>query len=315
MNNDSLFHQGELAIQTRIGARQQAVATERVMQPFIPETAMHFISQQSMAVASSRDENGKVWASILFGAPGFMKADHEQLLRLDRDLCLTASEDPIWQNLEQDSEIGILFIELSSRRRLRINGRVSRDSNSYLIAVDLSYPNCPKYIQTRNLTVAGNRMSAEETKTASGERLTPQQCKQLSRADTFFVASAHPQAGCDASHRGGHPGFVEVLDTQRLRIPEYTGNGLFNTLGNFKSYPYAGLVFPDFEGNRILQLTGQVEILWDEYAKDEKPLNQSLYWEFKLESWQVRVMPIELKSDFIGYSPFLPAVMNENTMA
>ncbi|MBF6057499.1 pyridoxamine 5'-phosphate oxidase family protein [Thiomicrorhabdus sp. HH1] len=295
-------------MQTRIGARAQAVSTERVIQRFIPEAAMYFISQQTMAVVSSRDAEGNVWASMLFGSPGFLNAETERQLRLDHILCFTATGDPVWQNLKQDPEIGILLIELSSRRRLRINGRVRQDSNSYLIEVDRFYPNCPKYIQTRNLTVTGNIMNTRETNTASGERLTPEQCKQLSRADTFFVASAHPKAGCDASHRGGHPGFIEVLNAQRLRIPEYAGNGMFNTLGNFESYPYAGLVFPDFENNRILQLTGQVEVLWHEYAKGEKEFSQPYYWEFKLESWQESVIPIELKWEFLEYSPFLPMI-------
>uniref|UniRef100_UPI003561BCDE pyridoxamine 5'-phosphate oxidase family protein n=1 Tax=Thiomicrorhabdus sp. TaxID=2039724 RepID=UPI003561BCDE len=298
--------EGELAVQARTRARTLAVSSERVIRRFIPDAAINFISQQTMAVVSSRDVKGNVWASILFGSPGFLNAESESQLRLEQTLCVSAIGDPIWQNLNQDPEIGILLIELSSRKRLRINGRVRQDSNSYLIEVDRSYPNCPKYIQTRNLTMSGNIMNTLETNTASGERLIPEQCEQLSRADTFFVASAHPQAGCDASHRGGRPGFIEILNTQRLRIPEYAGNGMFNTLGNFESYPYAGLVFPDFENNRILQLTGQVEMLRHEYATNGTEYGQLYYWEFKLENWQESVIPVELKWEFLDYSPFLP---------
>jgi hypothetical protein len=80
-------------------------------------------------------------------------------------------------------------------------------------------------------------------------------------ADTFFVASAHPEQGVDASHRGGLPGFVQVLDQHRLRIPNFLGNSMFNTLGNFVSYLDAGLVFLDFDRSQVLQLSGRPEIL------------------------------------------------------
>ena len=82
-------------------------------------------------------------------------------------------------------------------------------------------------------------------------------------ADTFFIATWHPGGGADASHRGGRPGFVRVLDDRTLEFPDYPGNNMFNTLGNLVGHPRAGLLFVDFERGDLLQLTGRAKIRWE----------------------------------------------------
>ena len=81
-----------------------------------------------------------------------------------------------------------------------------------------------------------------------GSLLTADRRDWILRADTLFVASAHPGQGADASHRGGRPGFVQIPHPQTLRIPDYPGNNTFNTLGNFENYPHAGLALSTSSG-------------------------------------------------------------------
>ena len=94
-------------------------------------------------------------------------------------------------------------------------------------------------------------------------------------ADTFFVASAHPRRGTDVSHRGGDPGFVRMLDDHTLRVPDYAGNSMFNTLGNLHVNPRAGLLFVDFDRWRTLQLTGTATIRFDLEPRA---------WDFRVEA-------------------------------
>jgi hypothetical protein len=92
------------------------------------------------------------------------------------------------------------------------------------------------------------------------------------RADTFFIASAHPKRGADASHRGGRPGFAEVADNgRRLAFPDYSGNRMFQTLGNLAVNPRTGLLFLDWETGNTLQLTGRAQIIWDAQALMSRP--------------------------------------------
>src|SRR5260370_2360405 len=88
--------------------------------------------------------------------------------------------------------------------------------------------------------------------------------------DVLFVATGHPQRGADASHRGGNPGFVEVVDANTLRIPDYSGNSLFNTLGNLLVDPRYGMLIPNFQSGRMLQLTGTAKVTWSGNDKEQR---------------------------------------------
>ncbi len=133
----------------------------------------------------------------------------------------------------------------------------------------------------------------------------------IAAADTLFVASAHPEHGVDASHRGGHPGFVTIIDNRQLRIPDFAGNSMFNTLGNFVSYPHAGLVFIDFERNRLLQLTGVPEILWERDDPRGETGGTRRFWQLQISAWQELPLPLDLSWEFIDASPHIPALHRE----
>lgn len=69
----------------------------------------------------------------------------------------------------------------------------------------------------------------------------------------------------DTNYRGGPPGFVRVSSNEAsgavLVYPEYSGNRLYQTLGNMQMNPLAGFVFPDFETGDSLYATGTTEVL------------------------------------------------------
>ncbi len=307
MTDNSVYHEGELAVQVQNGAATAARLSAAAIQDRIPQAAMAFIAQQSMAAIGSRDAQGNVWASLVFGQPGFLHTDDGQSLWLQRSQCHIAFGDPLWRNLEANEQLGILLIELGTRRRLRINGNIqSGREKAVRIQVEQAYANCPKYIQRRSLEADEPKQRSTSTDIHSGQSLNSAQQAWISGADTFFVASAHPSHGADVSHRGGHPGFVKLLSAQRLRIPDFTGNNMFNTLGNFTSYPHAGLVFFDFDRGKVLQLCGRPEIYSQQADEPGESGGTARFWEFQIECWRESNLPVYIKSRFVDYSPFLP---------
>jgi len=48
-----------------------------------------------------------------------------------------------------------------------------------------------------------------------------------------------------------------------LTLPDFSGNNLFNTLGNIQAHPRAGLLFVDYTSGDLLQLSGAAQIVWD----------------------------------------------------
>ncbi|MBC7173018.1 MAG: pyridoxamine 5'-phosphate oxidase family protein, partial [Polyangiaceae bacterium] len=173
------------------------------------------------------------------------------------------------------ARIGLLGIELETRRRNRMNGTIiEADAERFVVRVDQSFGNCPKYIVKRF-----HRFADEPSHLGSrsvfleGPRLSAASIELIERADTFFIAtassslrSADPAEGLDVSHRGGSPGFVRASDesgSTTLVAPDYVGNSHFNTFGNLERNPRAGLLFVDFEKGDVLALTGEAEVVWD----------------------------------------------------
>ena len=311
MKIEQPLHEGELEVQGRVGVLHEGAENSQVIQDSIIKGALRFVSQQSMAVLGSIDGEQNIWASVLVGQTGFMRADDERTVTFDLGNMARNPDDPFWENITSHPQVGMLVIELASRRRLRVNGKITREAEESLrLQVDESYPNCPKYIQRRQ--VSANLVGTHQPSTASnrGETLGLKQRATITKADTLFVASAHAERGVDASHRGGNPGFVKVIDDRTLQIPDYEGNSIFNTLGNFTANPRAGLIFLDFESQRTLQLTGRPEILWDVDDPTSETGGTNRYWLFHIDRWVEIDHGHQLEWSFQDYSPYNPKVSN-----
>lgn len=99
--------------------------------------------------------------------------------------------------------------------------------------------------------------------------------KLISKADLFFISTSYYESSMGTNHRGGPPGFVRVItnddSSTSLVFPEYSGNRLYQSLGNLQTNPKAGLVFPDFDNQDVLFVTGTTEILIGEAAANLLP--------------------------------------------
>jgi predicted pyridoxine 5'-phosphate oxidase superfamily flavin-nucleotide-binding protein len=251
---NSPFHDGEREMQRRAGARDDAEAVGRGIATELPRGAFGFLARQRLAVAASLDADGRVWASLLTGPPGFVEPVDRRLLRL---AARPVPGDPLAGNLEARPELGLLVLDPTTRQRMRFNGRALLRPEGLFLLADQVYGNCPKYIQLRRPDTDAEP-AAEPPRRSTG--LDARQRSAVASADTFFIGSSHPEGGADASHRGGHPGFVRVLGDDRLVFDDYAGNGMFNTLGNLVANPRAGLLFLDFETGDVLQLTGRARV-------------------------------------------------------
>ena len=265
-NVPSPFHSGERAVQRRLGVRQAIEPwAQKVVRSYLTEEHRAFFSALPFAVVAARDARGRPWATILTGDPGFATSPDPDTLRIRNEPVIG---DALQGALAPGADVGLLGIELATRRRNRANGRIrSQDRDGILFEVDQSFGNCPQYIVGREW----RRVPVEHTAPPRSrhERLTSTLMDRIRSADTFFIATGHrgdgenPAFGMDASHRGGAAGFVEVEDDRTLVIPDYAGNNHFNTIGNLELDPQAGLLFVDFETGGMLQLTGHAEIDWD----------------------------------------------------
>ncbi len=298
---NSMYHAGELRVQARAGVEAMARKVGNIIRAKIPVAAQAFLEQQRMAIAGSVSAKGQVWASLLTGEPGFLQPTDEDLLISGRYL----TGDPLLENLAATGEIGLIAIEFATRRRMRLNGQAEILPGPALrITPRQVYSNCPKYIQARE--ISGPDREANPNNTVwQGPALTEKQQDWIAQADTFFIASYHLEGGADASHRGGRPGFVKVLDGNRLIFPDYSGNKMFMTLGNLEANPNSGLLFLNFETGSVVQLTGKAQIEWDgeiveQFAGAERAIT------FQIEEVRELANALPREWHFLNYSPFNP---------
>jgi uncharacterized protein len=105
-----------------------------------------------------------------------------------------------------------------------------------------------------------------------------------------------------APHLGYFSGPLE------MRIPDYAGNSMSITFGNLVVNPAAGLVAPDFEYGRILQLTGRAQVVFD----SDDPVNASggthRSLVFHMNEWPELALPAGVKSELLDHSPFNPKI-------
>ena len=301
---DSPFHRGEQILQERAGVRERMERFGRkVIHDHLPEQHRAFYRQLPFVFVGHADKEGWPWASILFNQPGFIATDDAQKMQISAS---PVTGDPLVNALHSGTRLGLLGIELSTRRRNRVAAQIIGVSNDDLeLQVAQAFGNCPQYIQRRELlAVDPQTMPAPVVERISD--LSDKTCRLIECSDTFFVAShkhgdsGQRSDGADVSHRGGKPGFIRI-DGNTLTIPDYRGNNHFNTLGNFHESPKAGLLFVDFEHGHLLTLTGRVEVQWESNEIKHFSGAERL-WKFHLDHgfYQKNVLPLRWRRDLLA---------------
>jgi hypothetical protein len=307
------YHEGELAVQELTGDRELAERHGAGIASSIMPGAWPFLARQELLVLAAAGEGGDMGTSIWFGRRGFAESrDEGGTLFVDRSQVFPLDVDPAGELLRPGAAVGVLAIELETRKRLRVNGTV-RTFDSARLEVDVreALPNCPKYISKRHLAPPGE-VTPGPHPVVRGTELDAPRIATIQRTDTLFVGSLHPKRGADASHRGGAPGFVQVVDAHTLLIPDYAGNGMYLTLGNLHTTPLAGLLFVDFDGRRLLHVTGKTAL---HFAEPELYLSETpalvtggtgRSWSLQVERWVEGALPGNVGAELLERSRFNP---------
>lgn len=306
----SPFHAGEQEVQRRVGVHEKVETfARRMVRDYLPPQHREFYAQLPFLLVGATDDAGRCWAGLLAGPPGFVSSPDPRLLRVDR---LPVAADPLAAALQVGRPVGILGIQLETRRRNRATGRVTAvDAAGFTLAIDQAFGNCPQYIQTR--TVKPGEAAPAIGAVQRGDRLDAAARALVERSDTLFIATAtrdagdDPVFGADVSHRGGRPGFVRVdADDATLTIPDFAGNLHFNTLGNIAANPRAGLLFIDFATGDSVSLTGSASVVWsgeevEAFAGAERLIR------IRIEEMRRIEVAVPLRFVFGEASPFLEA--------
>ncbi|CAO2647701.1 Nn.00g086230.m01.CDS01 [Neocucurbitaria sp. VM-36] len=229
------------------------------------------------------DSQSRPWTTLWGGSPGFSEPLGGGFIGT-RTL-VDGQNDPVVQALVGGAVKGEtmqpiaggkmvagLAIDLMTRKRVKIAGRMvagtmnevdvevgeadTKQTQIQLVTkIEQSLGNCPKYLNGYDIypaLVTAKDVSQESSLTDEGEAL-------ISNADTFFLTTS-TEHDADTNHRGGPPGFVRIISSKQILYPEYSGNRLYQSLGNLQLNPKIGIIFPDYESGNVLYITGTTEV-------------------------------------------------------
>jgi hypothetical protein len=228
-----------------------------------------------------------------------------------------------------------LSIDLETRDRLKLAGRFLAGAATgtttgvanlqMAFAVEEALGNCPKYLNKKRIVPhipAPELVRGADSATTEGLPLPQEAVDLIAKADLFFIASKHGDGSMDVNHRGGAPGFLRLFRNREPNVdseggeadggvalvyPEFSGNRLYQTLGNLQEDPVAGLVVPNFETGDVLYLTGRTTILVAERAAAYMPHAKLAV---RIDVAEARFVRdgLPFRGSVIDYSPYNPPV-------
>ena len=294
---DMPWHEGETKM------RQSMHAPDLHDNPTVPTLSPQLANHLQVApliAIGTLDSEGRPWTTLWGnGDKGFARPVAEGIVGMRTPV--TGRYDPVVEELfgkeatgqivREEGEgrmVAGLTIDLETRKRVKMFGRMiagalgTRDDEvlgheehiaevQLVLKIEQSLGNCPKYLNQKHIVQA-----LAKPELVSDTPKFPQRALDLiEKSDLFFISSSQCDQDMDTNHRGGPPGFMRVVSNDDsgavICYPEYSGNRLFQTLGNLMVNPLAGLCVPDFDTGDMLYFTGKTDILVGKDAAEVLP--------------------------------------------
>ncbi|KAK5740513.1 hypothetical protein LTR17_004550 [Elasticomyces elasticus] len=277
---DMPWNEGETAMQRLMKVPEFDNPTVPALSP---QLANHLQIAPLIAIGTL-DKQGRPWTTLWGGEKGFARPLGGGIVgfrtavtgRFDPVVGELVGQDATGEVVKEEGEgriVSGLTIDLETRKRVKMCGRMVAGALStredeitgrnesvaeiqLVLKIEQSLGNCPKYLNRKRITPTFARPEL----VSDSSNLSERALQLLAKADLFFVSSSGKQ-DMDTNHRGGPPGFLRAsTDATSVVWPEYSGNRLYQTLGNLYVNPLCGICVPDFDTGDMLYMTGTTEI-------------------------------------------------------
>ncbi|KAH7069670.1 hypothetical protein BKA63DRAFT_519400 [Paraphoma chrysanthemicola] len=279
------WNQGEMQMHSLLKVPPQDNPTSTMLTP----QAAFMLQRGSLLALGTLDSQSRPWTTLLGGSPGFSEALGGGFIGT-RTL-VDGVNDPVVQALVGDAANGEMLqpedggkllaglaTDLMTRKRVKIGGKMvagtMKETDVEILGTDVEGPptkqhqvqlvtridqslgNCPKYLNQYEMRPA----LVEAKLVATGSALSDEGRALINKSDMFFLTTSADE-DMDVNHRGGPIGFVRVTAENQIVYPEYSGNRLYQSLGNLLINPKIGITFPDYESGDVLYVTGTSQVL------------------------------------------------------
>ena len=93
------------------------------------------------------------------------------------------------------------------------------------------------------------------------QSITPELKAEIEAQTSVFLATANAEGQPYIQHRGGPPGFLEVLDDRTIGFADFVGNRQYITQGNLAENPKAHLFVIDYARRRRIKIWGTAGVV------------------------------------------------------
>ncbi|KAH6629294.1 hypothetical protein C7974DRAFT_424361 [Boeremia exigua] len=327
------FHKGE----EQMHKLMQVPVEDNPSSAMLTPQASYMLQRAPLLAIGTLDAKDWPWTTLWGGTPGFSEPLGAGFV--GTKTLVDSKFDPVVQALVGNAEKGQLLqptdggkmlsalaIDLVTRKRVKIAGKMAagtvrevdvnvegdtsllddvpktQNEIQLVTKIDESLGNCPKYLNQYSLTPA---LVTPEL-VHEGPSLSPEGRALIDRADMFFLSTA-TDTDMDTNHRGGPPGFIRTVSPSCIVYPEYSGNRLYQSLGNLLLNPRIGITIPDYAAGTVLYTTGTATVLAGPAAQALLP-GSPLVVKIQLEHTRLvaRGLPFRGALALDGYSPYNP---------
>ncbi|KAI4142236.1 MAG: hypothetical protein LQ340_007403 [Diploschistes diacapsis] len=247
--------------------------------PYLRPAGAMILSSSPLLAVGTLDSSGRPWTTLWGGEKGFISVMNQAMLGVN--MVVDRRHDPVIKACRGSTDNGKIFgggqvisalgIDLETRQRVKLSGKVAGAAlngvegettahGQMVLQVESSLSNCPKYLNAKHIRPTIPLPQPEP----SSLPLSPSALSLISKADLFFLTSSASGTHLSTNYRGGPRGFIRIVSSTpsstQLAYPEYSGNRLYQTLGNLHVTPLTGIVIPDFTTGDALYATCSAEI-------------------------------------------------------
>jgi uncharacterized protein len=121
---------------------------------------------------------------------------------------------------------------------------------------DVAFTEAVKAQQTRK----GSRRAYAHMEEGSGwqTRITHELADFIAARNSMYLATANAAGQPYIQHRGGPPGFLQVLDEHTFGFADFAGNKQYITLGNIQENVKAHVFLMDYAHRRRIKIWGEL---------------------------------------------------------
>ncbi|CAD0091450.1 unnamed protein product, partial [Aureobasidium vineae] len=311
------FHEGEKLMQKKLRVPEMDNPTIPMLSPQLST----MLQRAPLLAFGTLDPEGRPWTTVWGGRKGFSQPLGNSMVgirtsvasKLDPVVEVLVGRDAKGEIVKEEGEgrlLSGLAIDLDTRKRVKLAGKMVAGTLGSTDGEDGTYANVQQGVLQLVARIDESLASTNPRLVSDSVPLDERAVELIHKVDLMFLSTSSGSS-MDTNHRGGPPGFVRCVSQDgrctQFIYPDYSGNRLYQSLGNLMLEPKAGFCFPDFDTGDCLFVTGHAEVLFGQDAAEVMP-RSNLAVRVTITAARLVASVLPFRGNTGEFSPYNPLV-------